>query len=229
MLTFLTNLTQSTNDLLTTNPTCKDGTDPYCISCGTVDTKTGCQLCAASYIDQTTLTCKLPSSTVDFCGTYDPTSKKCVECIKGYFVSSDGFCVDHKLDGCLDPLSQTECRECDGLFIKEDKTCDLTASCTIEGCSTCENKDGKEVCLRCHHTHAFSYSDDGSSSNSCVEESNELEGCSVVKDGKCTICKFGYYVGSKEGEDLKCLESPAYESQMIVKFLIVMGFVALFF
>ena len=218
LILFCANMYRSEGDLLAADTNCKNGTDPYCLTCSSVNGKEGCHLCAASFIDKDTLKCKTPSQTIDHCGSYNSSDQKCFECQKGFFLSSDGFCVEHKLEGCVDPLDQAQCRECDNFMIKEDKTCDMSKPCSIEGCSTCEMKDGKEICVRCKGEFVLSLKENEESTQTCVESKAELEGCSLVKNENCISCKFGYYVNSKLSEQMKCTKSPAYESQMIVNF-----------
>ena len=218
---------KSSGDLLSQNTNCSDGTDPYCLSCTKTGETTGCQLCAASFIDEKTKTCKLPSELIDNCGSYNSSDKKCFECRKGYFLSSDGFCVEQTLDGCVDPLDQTKCRECANFMLKEDKTCDTTKPCSQEGCSTCEMKDGKEVCAKCKQDFVLSYKNDNSAEPTCVQSKSDLEGCSLISDGACIGCKFGYFVNSKYGDTVKCSVSPAYESQSILRFFASVMFLIL--
>ena len=220
-LTLLFSLYKTEGDLLTNSNHCKDGTDPYCLSCGVGESEgePGCILCAASFIDSSKV-CKLPTSLVDNCGTYDSSTQKCLDCKKGFFISSDGFCVKHEIEGCLDPMSQSECRECDGYVLKEDKTCDLDKTCSFEGCSTCQISDNQEKCLKCEKGFVFSHFTDGSV-NKCTKEETKLEGCAIIKDDKCISCQFGFYINSKIGEETKCTKSPAYESQYIVNSFII--------
>lgn len=219
------------SDLLSTSTTCTKGSDPYCLSCQTDESKghVGCGLCAASFIDKKTFSCKVPTAQVEYCGTYDSETQKCTDCMKGYFLTSDGFCVDHALPGCLDPLNQAQCRECDGLFMKSDKTCDLNAPCNIEGCSTCENQNGKPVCIRCFSDFVFSSNSTDASANTCISTKTELEGCAVIENGHCVACRFGFYVGSASGQNVKCVWSPAYESAFITNLVASLFFFGLLF
>lgn len=222
-------LSKSESDLLSNSTHCKDGTDPYCLSCGisNENDEPGCILCAASFIDSSSKICKVPSSTVDNCGTYDSTSQKCIECRKGFFISSDGFCVEHSIEGCIDPLNQNECRECNGFVLKNDKTCDLTKSCSLTGCSTCQIQDNQEKCSKCQEEYIFTHASNESEIDNCTQLQSNLEGCSVMKDSKCIACKFGFYINSKIGDEVKCSRSPAYESEYIMKYLITLLFIML--
>ena len=214
----LTTMTTASGNLLSSETHCKNGTDPYCLTCGSQEDQIGCLLCASSYIDSETKTCKVPTTTIDHCGTYDSSSKKCKECVKGFFVSSDGFCVKHNLKGCVDPLDQDKCRECESFMLDDDHKCDLEKNCSIVGCSTCKMENGKEVCVNCKDDYIFSLDD--AQGHKCEIITQETEGCLGMKNGECVGCQFGYYVVSKYGEKAKCERSPAYEFEFVLNWVI---------
>jgi hypothetical protein len=220
-------LGKAEGNLLSSETHCKNGTDPYCMSCGNVDEVIGCHLCAISFIDEETMVCKVPPSEIDHCGTYDSKTQKCSDCIKGYFLTSDGFCAKHDLKGCLDPLDSTKCRECESFMIDENHQCDMTKNCSITGCSTCKMENDKEVCIKCKKEYILSYFDKDSSPNTCVVANSDNEGCLMMKDGICIGCKFGYYMKSKFGEKANCQRSPAYDSEFVVNWIISFALLSL--
>ena len=201
---------------------CKDGLDPYCLQCGPHGTSVGCKLCAVSYVDKDSLICKTPEDIIEHCGTYDPHTKKCVDCQKGYFMSQSGFCVKHKLDGCINPLSSSECRECERFMLTDEGLCDVQRECVTMGCSTCKYEAGKEVCVKCRKGYIFNIVEDAQgTSQSCILEYNHYKGCAVIKNDKCIGCRFGHFVHSHIDKTLRCSKSPVYESEFVVKFRLI--------
>ena len=220
----------STNDLLTSSRHCKDGADPHCLVCGPHGEDIGCRLCAVSYVESSSLICQTPKDIIDNCGSYDTITKKCVECRKGYFMSKEGFCVEHKMEGCIDPLSNDTCRECEKFMMTKDRLCDVKRECSIMGCSTCEMRGDQEVCLKCRNNYILNLVQDGGDVNqSCILEFADYKGCVMIKNDKCIGCKFGYFVSSKFDNDLRCSKSPVYESEFVVNFFIGIFMIILLF
>ena len=218
----------SQGNLLSRSNHCKDGADPHCLVCGPNGEDIGCRLCAVSYVQTSSLICQPPNDIIDNCGSYDTITKKCVECRKGYFMSEENFCIKHEMEGCIDPLDNNTCRECERFIMTEDNLCDVKRECSIMGCSTCQIKDGKEICLKCRNKYIMNLADEGNGmEHTCILEFADYKGCVMIKNDKCLGCKFGYYVSSKFHNDLRCSKSPVYESEFVVKSLI--GFLIILF
>ena len=208
------------NNLLNPSGHCKDGADPLCLVCGPNEDAIGCRLCAVSFINSDSHICQTPANIIENCGTYDPNTNKCVDCRKGYFKSESGFCIEHKLDGCIDPRNANECRECERFRMTDDGSCDVSYTCSIMGCSTCKVDNGEEICLKCRSNYILNIvSNNGKDLQTCVLEFANYKGCLMIKNDVCIGCKFGHYVSSLDNKHHECSKSPLYESEFIVNVL----------
>ena len=109
---------------------------------------------------------------------------------------------------------------CAGLVLENGK-CVSDKKC-IEGCQLCEDT---KVCKACAPNYSLKTSTSGETS--CVKVEEDLTGCNV-ESGKCGSCMANYYVGTLEGETLKCKAVNAVGRVMMLLGVVVSGLMLVF-
>lgn len=193
--------------------------DQRCISCE----GTKCKACNYSYLNASGK-CIQPSTTVLNCLTYIADGK-CSFCKHGFNLQKN-TCVRNTIKNCAEENTKGECIMCnEGIRIKDGK-CDEVNQCEIPNCDFCVVSKGVEICEICDDDFALKMSANGV--KVCQEETDLVEDCFVLgKDGKCLVCRFGYYWnnGSCSESDL----SDVTDDMSFVKMnVVVLGILGLF-
>ena len=165
--------------------------DEYCLRCVTAGDTQNCASCAESYaVDGV---CTAPTTEIDNCWDY-ATATTCSNCKLGYQLNTaKTTCTEITIDNCL-AVSDGKCVGCDDEKLLEVGT--TTNTCTDTDCTSISNCDKVTctktgdttvtVCRECDDDYALN-----STGTGCVSNSND---CAVLdSDGKCALCRRGYY------------------------------------
>lgn len=175
--------------------------DEYCLRCVTNGDTQNCASCAESYAADGI--CTAPTTKIDNCWDYE-TATTCLNCKLGYQLNTaKTACTEITIDNC-ERVSDGKCVQCEDEKLLEVTT--TANTCTDTDCASISNcdkvycsKSGTvtvTMCGECDDDYAANATATG-----CVSNSND---CAVLDtDGKCTLCKRGYYWVS----NVECKES----------------------
>ena len=201
------------------NGTCATGTDYYCGSCQSGGHQ--CSYCYDAYIDQGV--CKTPEALIAFCDSYASASE-CKACKEGYELNSDKTaCEALSVENCLvaSTSDSSKCVVCANSALLESGVCSSEKTCENAHCSSCELKNEVEVCLGCEAGWVLN---EQLSPAVCVMAKLKYWGCaSVDSKGKCVMCSRGFYDGSLENEEVRCLQNALEPAKVWVRSAVVVG------
>ena len=126
----------------------------------------------------------------EFCK--ESSGKKCLYCIDGYYLDTDGVCKKGEIKECLVYLNKTVCEKCvNNGYVSNGECVD---GCKIENCDIC-SVNGK-TCEKC--AKGFGLYGNG--------KCKEFEGnCGAFDEyGRCNGCKSGYYFNEDKNTCVKC-------------------------
>ena len=131
----------------------------------------------------------------DNCQYCEEESKTCVLCSRGFFMDKEtGKCTKIPISHCNSMESKDKCSYCESHYFLADNECKLCAE-EIANCSYCNKKEGKVTCLSCEI--GYHRTDD----NKCE---NCIENCNHCRNGKCIVCKHGYFYDEQKDACQKC-------------------------
>ena len=141
------------------------------------------------------------SADIDNCLIYENLNT-CLECRKGYYVSTNGKCNGYPLEplgNCLVYKSFNHCQTCaEGFHVANDGGCAENEK--IEWCQGYDGEAEETTCLVCHESHFLV-------ENECEERENKnINKCEsfAITEDKCQVCEEDYTITS---DNLACFPS----------------------
>ena len=196
------------------NGMCKEGKDEYCAVC----TSDKCSTCYASSLKTETGQCMAVSPEVEGCSSYTADSTTCVACSDGTKWVGSGKCNAIDMTDCLRQKDATTCSFCDGKLL-DGKACSDVACSTIDAnCTSCMKVGETNTCAGCKEGYKVEGGKCVEGKVTTPEMKTTSDGCADSTDGKCALCKYGYYVNSASSADtMTCAKSTRYTSVAILK------------
>ena len=165
-----------------------------------------CYKCSYSYLTSSGF-CKKPKYIIQNCLAY-LTPLKCSSCKKGYSLQKTKRSPFEKIEGsplgiigcskvmikdCVAGPNINECFICK-LGFKLDKNLNCSLKCEKKNCDYCSVFNGVEFCMECSK---------GFSLNEYMNcEKEPIQGCEIIKNGKCDSCKQGFFM-----KNFECLKN----------------------